>query len=198
LRAVIGIGNPGSRYIRNRHNAGFLLLDYFAREHSLTFKASSGDYYYTRSEINSSGYILVKPSGYVNRSGISALQVKEKYKLDIKDILVLVDDINLPLAQMRVRESGGDGGHNGTSSIIYQLESDQFPRIRIGIGAGFEKGKMADYVLEDFTETEEILLIKSYKTGSELIKAFILEGIKGMLDFNSRIIPPPEGETDKA
>ena len=195
MRAVIGIGNPGSRYKRNRHNAGFLLLDFIARELDLTFKASSGDYYYTRSEINSSGFILVKPASYVNRSGICALQLKEKYQLDIKDILVLVDDINLPLAQIRVRERGGDGGHNGTSSIIYHLESDQFPRIRIGIGASFEKGKMADYVLEDFTETEAEQLNKSFKIGSELVKSFIFGGIKGMLDYNSKIIPQPEDDS---
>ena len=156
-------------------------------EHSLSFKPSTGDYFYTRSKINSSEFLLVKPSNYVNRSGIASVQVKEKYNLDIKDILVLVDDINLPASQIRVRESGGDGGHNGISSIIYHLASDQFPRIRIGIGAEFEKGKMADYVLEDFTEDEFLILNKSFPTGSVLIKEFILGGVKRMLDYNSRI-----------
>ncbi len=187
MRAVIGIGNPGSRYLRNRHNAGFLLLDFFALEKSLSFKPSTGDYHYTRADIDSSEFILVKPSGYVNRSGIAALQVKEKYNLDVKEILVLVDDINLPAAQIRVRESGGDGGHNGVGSIIYHLESDQFSRIRMGIGNEFEKGKMADYVLEDFTDEELIQLKASFQIACALINEFITGGVKKMLDYNSKI-----------
>lgn len=187
MRAVIGIGNPGIRYLKNRHNAGFLLLDFIAEENSLSFKSSSGDYYFTRSKIHSSEYTLVKPSNFVNNSGIAALQVKEKYNLEIKDILVVVDDVNLPTGELRIRESGGDGGHNGISSIIYHLNSDQFPRIRIGVGGSFEKGKMAEYVLEDFSADEFLLLKKAFETGSALVKEFILGGIKSMLDYNSRI-----------
>jgi peptidyl-tRNA hydrolase, PTH1 family len=187
VRVVIGIGNPGSRYSMNRHNAGFLLLDFFAQKNLLSFKASTGDYYYVQSNLKSFDYLLVKPSRYVNNSGLAALQIVQKYNPDIKDILVAVDDVNLPVGEIRVRESGGDGGHNGINSIIYHLDSDQFPRIRIGVGSDFEKGKMAEYVLTDFSKEEFIILEKTFQTGADLISEFIHGGIKQMLDYNSRL-----------
>ncbi len=187
MRLILGIGNPGKRYSFNRHNIGFMFLDYLAEKESLSFLPSKGDFYYAEGRLNSSEYNLIKPSTYVNNSGAAALQALQLNNVEVKDLLVIVDDINLNLGDFRVRVSGGDGGHNGISSIIYFLNSNQFPRIRIGIGDSFENGKMADYVLTNFSKEEIESLKKSFSLGIILTKEFIKGGIKQMLDANSKL-----------
>jgi peptidyl-tRNA hydrolase, PTH1 family len=190
VRILFGIGNPGKKYSLNRHNAGFMLLDYFAETHSLVFKPSKFDYYFAEGELSDSSYVLVKPTTYVNRSGIAALQLMENYNSDVKDFLVVYDDFNLDVAALRIRMSGSDGGHNGLSSIIYHLNSDQFPRLRIGIGNDYKPGEMADFVLTNFSKDEQKILTDAFKSGEILLKEFIIGGIKGMLDANSRLLKP--------
>ncbi len=190
MRIILGIGNPGSRYAGNRHNVGFLLLDYFANKNSLNFYPSKNDYYYSEGKIEEFSYTLIKPSTYVNNSGLAAAQIMRKYELNAHDLLVVYDDLNLNVADCRVKISGGDGGHNGISSIIYHTASDQFPRIRIGIGNDFEKGKMAEYVLSDFKDSEIDILKNTFEYASNLIKGFIKGGLKLMLDTNSKLSKP--------
>ena len=187
MRIILGIGNPGRRYSFNRHNVGFMFLDYMAVKESLSFLPSKGDFYYAEGKINNSEFSLIKPSTYVNDSGKAALQALQLYNAEIKDLLVVVDDLNLKFTDFKVNSSGGDGGHNGMSSIIYHLNSNQFPRIRIGIGTSFEKGKMADYVLTDFNKEEIESLKNSFSLGVILTKEFIRGGTKQMLDTNSRL-----------
>lgn len=184
----MGIGNPERRYSFNRHNVGFMLLDYFANEHSITFQPSKFDYYFAKGNLSSNSFLLVKPTTYVNNSGVAALQAVKKYETDIEDFLVVVDDINLQFADIRIRKSGGDGGHNGINSIIFNLQSDQFPRLRIGIGNNFAEGQMVDYVLTDFSEEEKKVLPDTFKTGITLLEEFITGGVNGMLDANSRLL----------
>jgi len=188
VRIILGIGNFGNRYKRNRHNAGFMQLDYITGKYSLTFIPSKGDYYFAEGKVNIDDFILIKPTTYVNNSGIAALQVLQNYKIDPKDILVVADDINLSFSELRIRISGGDGGHNGIASIIYHLSTDQFPRIRIGVGNDFYHDEMADYVLADFNSEEMDNLKNVFIRGSELIEGFIEGGIKKMLDINSKSI----------
>jgi PTH1 family peptidyl-tRNA hydrolase len=187
VRAVLGIGNTGLRYQRNRHNAGFLILDYFAQKHSLIFKAAKGDYYLSEGGLNNIIFFLIKPSNYVNNSGVAAIQFLENYKIDILDLLVVCDDVNLKLGKMRVRRSGGDGGHNGLASIIYHLNSNQFPRLRVGIGNDFNEGDLSSYVLDDFNKDEEKVLNTVLKDSSFLIEEFISGGIEAMLNANSKL-----------
>ena len=188
MRILLGIGNPEGRYSFNRHNIGFMLLDYFAKEHSVTFKPSKFDYYFAKGKLSSNPFLLMKPTTYVNNSGIAALQAVKKYETDIEDFLVIVDDVNLQFADIRVRKSGGDGGHNGINSIIFHLQNDQFPRLRIGIGNNFDEGKMADYVLTDFNEEEKKVLPATFKTGTALLEEFIIGGLDRMLDANSQLL----------
>jgi PTH1 family peptidyl-tRNA hydrolase len=133
LRLILGIGNPGNKYKYNRHNVGFIVLDHFASLNSLAFTASQGDYYFARGSLSDNDYQLIKPTTYVNNSGIAAKQVLEQNKLHIEDLLVIHDDVNLPHAEIRVKARGGDGGHNGLSSVLWHLMSDEFARIRIGV-----------------------------------------------------------------
>jgi PTH1 family peptidyl-tRNA hydrolase len=182
----LGIGNEGSRYKNNRHNVGFIFLDYFAEKKSLSF-IPKDDYLISRGYLPGSEFILIKPSTFVNNSGIAALQIKEKYNLEIADLLVVVDDINIGTSEFRIRKSGGNGGHNGVASIIYHLNSNQFPRLRIGIGNEFNEGEMASYVLSDFKIDEKKTLFKTFDICLILIEEFIKGGIKAMFDANSRL-----------
>lgn len=187
MQVIIGIGNPGSRYRFNRHNVGFQFLDYFAEKKSLNFKASKSDYYFAEGGSDNNPFLLVKPSSYVNNSGIPVLSVLEEYKIRLSDLLVIVDDINIPVSTIRVRRSGGDGGHNGLGSIIYHLNSQEFPRLRIGIGNDFESGNLPDYVLSDFNEDEFKKLLKTFDVCSILVDEFINDGFQKMLNSYSRL-----------
>lgn len=187
MRAIVGIGNPGKRYENNRHNVGFQFLDFFAAQKSLTFKASKFDYHHSEAEFSSKPFVLIKPSTYVNLSGTAVLNCIINYNLDVKDLLVIVDDINLDIGLIRIRKSGGDGGHNGLSSIIYHLNSNEFPRLRIGIGNDFKNGLLPDYVLSNFDKNDFQIIKKSFDTSIQLIENFILDGYQKMLSTFSRL-----------
>jgi PTH1 family peptidyl-tRNA hydrolase len=188
VRILFGIGNPGKKYSLNRHNTGFMFLDYFTETHSLAFKPSKFDYYFAEGQISDSSFVLIKPTTFVNKSGIAAEQVIKNYNADVEDLLVAYDDFNLEVGSLKIKITGSDGGHNGLSSIIYQLNSDQFPRLRIGIGNNFKPGKMADYVLTNFNKDEQKILKNAFKSGEVLLEEFISGGTKKMLDANSRLL----------
>ncbi len=190
MRLILGIGNPGSKYKNNRHNVGFIILDHLASLNSISFTSARGDYYSASGSLEGNEYQLIKPTTYVNNSGLAARQVLEKYKLDVKDLLVIHDDINLSQSEIRIKARGGDGGHNGLNSLIYHLMSDEFPRIRIGVGNDFEKGEMADYVLSDFSSEEMKELNNNFETIKILINEFVTGGVNKLLDANSRISNP--------
>lgn len=185
MRVIFGIGNPGIRYEYTRHNAGFLLLDFFAEKKSLKFKSAQAEYIEAVGFINDEKFALIKPVTFVNNSGIAAKQVIESYEIEPQDFLVVSDDVNLQNFALRVRLSGGDGGHNGLNSIIYHLVTDQFPRIRIGIGSNPEAVALSEYVLSKLTESELDLLNETFQKGTILIEEFIKGGSKKMLEANS-------------
>ena len=187
MRIILGIGNPEKRYRFNRHNVGFMFLDHLAEKFSLTFNPSKFDYLAASGKIEKEPYTLVYPTTYVNNSGIAAADAIKNYGVDLKDFLVVVDDVNLEFSKLRIRASGGDGGHNGLNSIIYHLSSEQFPRLRVGVGSSFEKGYMADYVLTDFDKKERKILEKTFNTGEILTIEFIKGGLEAMLNANSRL-----------
>lgn len=195
MRIIFGIGNPGIRYEFTRHNAGFLLLDYFAQKLCLDFKESSGEYLQTTGEINGQKFLLVKPVTYVNNSGIAIQQILNKFEILPENLLVVCDDTNLKKYELRIRLAGGDGGHNGLSSIIYYLQSDQFPRIRIGIGNKPPEVDLAEYVLSEFSKTELEEYKKTFDTASILLQEFINGGTKKMLEINS-LLSKPENPVD--
>jgi len=188
VRIIFGIGNPGIRYELTRHNAGFLLLDYLADKLSLNFKESNGEYSEAVGKLNGNEFILVKPGTYVNNSGIAAKQIVEKFSVLPEEFLVVCDDTNLINFDWRVRLSGGDGGHNGLSSIIYHLMTDEFPRVRIGIGSNPPGLALSEYVLSGFSKTEIEELTSTFKKYSVLIEEFIVGGSKKMLEANSVLI----------
>jgi len=187
VRAIIGIGNPGSSYQFNKHNAGFLLIDYFAKLNSINFIPSKYSYYQASGAIGPAGYVLIKPTTYVNKSGIAAQEVVENFNLSHEDLLVVCDDVYLDTGSFKVKLSGGDGGHNGLSSIIYHLNTIDFLRIKIGVGRSSEEKKLADHVLSDFSDEEEPILTDVFKKSSILIREFITGGTEKMLEANSKL-----------
>lgn len=201
MRAVLGIGNPGAKYVLTKHNAGFIIIDTLVEQLNLNYTPSKGDYYYAEGKLKDSEYIVIKPTTYVNNSGLAARDVLDNYDIAVEDFLVVVDDIALPIGNLRARISGGSGGHNGLESLIYHLESENFPRIRFGIGSRFEDGFQADYVLSKFSENEFKDLKPNFEICSELTKKFFIGGQKLMMDHFSRFAneinkttPPQERE----
>ncbi len=186
MRVILGIGNPGNKYASTKHNIGFTILDRFAVSHQLHFEPSKYDFYYAKGAIGTFPFLLVKPTTYVNNSGIAAKDAIGLNQIEIEDFLVISDDINIQTGEVRVRKVGGDGGHNGIASIIYHLNNDRFSRIRFGIGNDFETGKMANYVLSKFDEKELEEIKPSIEFSIELIHNFIVGGSKQMLDFYSK------------
>ena len=190
MRLILGIGNPGKRYQHNRHNVGFMFLDYLANKYSISFIPSRNDYYFAEHKIGENYFSLVKPSNYVNNSGFSAMQAISNYNASIDDLLVVHNDVYLATGTFRLKLTGGDGGHKGINSIIYNLSSEDVVRIRIGVGGkDFSQDNIAEYVLSDFNEDEK-LLNEAFENCSLLAEAFICGGKKQLLDVNSKLVKP--------
>ncbi len=190
MRAIVGIGNPGGRYQLTRHNVGFMFLDHLAEKYNISLIPSRSDYYYAEGTQAGHKFVLVKPTTFVNNSGSSIAQFLQQYKIKTEDMLVVYDDLNIPLSEIRIRFGGSHGGHNGIYSLIYHLNSNQFPRIRIGIGSVYDKGKMAQFVLGKLTFEEYQDALTAFGYAELLMEAFVEGGMKQMLDENSQMQDP--------
>lgn len=153
---VVGLGNPGPEYAGTRHNAGFMVVDEVSRRLRLRFTPGRGDFWYAAARRAEGAMILVKPVTYMNRSGSAVVEALEQFGLTGEDLFVVVDDFALPLGTLRIRPGGSDGGHNGLASIIYSLQTDQFPRVRCGIRKEVmpPKEMTAAFVLSPFDREE--------------------------------------------
>ncbi len=183
---IVGLGNIGDEYANTRHNIGFIVADALAFAFRAKFETAR---YASVAEISYKGrsFIIVKPSTYVNLSGKAVRYWLKKEKISPQDCLVILDDIALPLGTLRLKNKGGDGGHNGLASIIEYLETTEFPRLRIGIGNEFAKGYQVDYVLSRWTKDEEKILIPQIEKAVELIKSFGTIGIERTMNiYNTR------------
>jgi PTH1 family peptidyl-tRNA hydrolase len=170
---IAGLGNIGDEYAGTRHNIGFSVLDALARLSGVSF--ISGRYAdVAKLKVKNKSLILIKPSTFMNLSGKAVRYWLETEKIPIENLLVVVDDIALPPGQLRLRMKGGPGGHNGLISIIETLETDEFARLRFGIGNDFAKGYQTEYVLGKWSAAEEELLIPKVGEAVEMIKTFVL------------------------
>ncbi len=165
-----------------------MILDALANKHKLSFTPDKGEYYSVGSNLIASHFCLYKPTTFMNLSGNAISQIVETNNLELENLLVITDDINLPIGNVRFRESGGDGGHNGLSSIIYSLETNRFSRLRFGVGNKFEDGEMPKYVLDKFYENEKEIIRLGIGFSISLIEKFILGGKKEMMNFYSNEI----------
>lgn len=167
LFIIAGLGNPGARYEKTRHNVGFDTIDLLSEKYNIKVnkikhKALLGD-----GIIDNKKVVLVKPQTFMNLSGESLREVVEWYKVPPENLIVIYDDVDLPVGKVRVRPSGSSGSHNGMKSVIYQLQTDQFPRIRIGIGKAPEGWDMIDHVMGRFSSDERKIIDDSIDTAAE-------------------------------
>ena len=172
---IAGLGNPGKQYEMTRHNIGFHTIDYIADKHGVKMKKLKFKAVYGEGNIAGEKVYLVKPQTYMNLSGEAIGEMARFYKIPPENIIVINDDISLDMGRIRVRGKGSDGGHNGLKSIIYQLQSDKFPRVKMGVGAPKHKDyDLADFVLGRFTKDEipvmEDAIIKAEGAVCEIIK----------------------------
>ncbi|MFH1798402.1 MAG: aminoacyl-tRNA hydrolase [Candidatus Omnitrophota bacterium] len=157
MKLIVGLGNPGIRYRNTRHNTGFLVIDVFAKRYRIKIKKRAFQGRYGVGQAKKQEVVLFQPLTYMNLSGGAIKQLVSSKLLDKEDLLVISDDVSLPLGEIRRREKGSSGGHNGLQSIIDALGSD-FARLRIGIGSTEEISDLAGYVLASFSRKEKILL----------------------------------------
>ena len=183
---IIGLGNIGDEYLNTRHNIGFIVLDALAQEAKAKFELSR---LASITKIKHRGkiLILVKPSTYMNLSGRSVKYWIDKEKIPIENTLTILDDISLPIGALRMKKKGGDGNHNGLTNIIEHLGTNEFPRLRIGVGNNFPHGYQSDYVLGKWTKEEEEILIPRIKIATDMVKSFISIGIGlTMTNYNKK------------
>lgn len=154
MKLIIGLGNPGTEYNQTRHNVGFEAIDALAKKYHINPNRSKFKSFYGEGKIGSEKVILVKPQTYMNLSGEAAKAFATWYKIDPKDILIIYDDVSLPPGRLRIRLKGSAGGHNGIKSIINHFGTDEFERIKIGVGEKPQGWNLADYVLSRFTNLE--------------------------------------------
>ncbi len=182
---IAGLGNPGQRYRHNRHNVGFQSVERLARAHNLAFNKRQGRGKLALGEIQGHAVILLKPQTYMNESGRSVASVSRFYKVPVERLLVIFDELDLPLGGLRLRAQGGSGGHKGMRSIITQLGSQDFPRVRIGIGRPPGRMDPADYVLQGFREEELPVIDEVYDRVIGAVECWLTEGIDiAMTNYN--------------
>ena len=181
---IIGLGNIGLEYTNTRHNIGFLILDAFAEASNIFFETKRyGDV--IEHKIKGRQITFLKPSTFMNLSGKAVRYWMQKNKIPAENILVITDDINLPLGKIRIRTKGGDGGHNGLKSIIEILGHSKFTRLRYGIGKDFYPGEQVDYVLNEWTDKELEIFEKIKKELVQIINSFVTIGVeRTMNQFN--------------
>jgi len=158
MRVVIGLGNPGGEYEQTRHNLGYEVVDAVAALAGIAFREGSGDFLIAAGSVSGKSFRLVKPLTYMNNSGQAVLELVETLSVGLEDLLLVVDDFHLPLGALRLRRRGGSGGHNGLSSVISSLQSEEFPRLRCGIGRSERppaRGEVVEFVLSRFSPEEE-------------------------------------------
>lgn len=185
MKLIACLGNPGEEYEITRHNAGFLLGDLMADDFGLRFQSGNGPYQQAEGRFKGTSFMVIKPTTYMNLSGTAIRSALRSLNITLADALVCFDDLNLPLGTIRFRSEGSAGGHNGIQNIIDLFQTREFPRLRIGIGNDFPRGRQVEYVLGPFSQKELDQLTPALKQGVEGIKRFLWKGLDAaMNEFN--------------
>lgn len=194
MKLVVGLGNPGRRYDGTRHNVGFEIVDLLARRHGAEWEAGPrGIEALVARPSRAAGpgfgrnaLVLAKPLTFMNLSGQSVRGILDFHKLEAADVLVVADDVNLPLGRLRARPGGSAGGHNGFKSVAQHLGTDQFPRLRVGVGRGDHRRDLADHVLATFDPDERPVIEEAIGRAADAVEVFAREGIAVVMNrFNA-------------
>ena len=183
---IVGLGNIGVKYESTRHNIGFKALDFVAEQSSAFYTPERYGEISTFKYKGKNIYLL-KPNTFINLSGSAVRYWLTKLKIDIKNLLVITDDLNLEVGNLRMKKNGSDGGHNGLKNIQQTLSTNQYPRLRIGVGNNFPKGKQIDYVLGKWTEEEHTILDQKMEIIKDMVLSFCFAGIDNTMNkYNNR------------
>jgi peptidyl-tRNA hydrolase, PTH1 family len=192
VKLIVGLGNPGREYEQTRHNIGFMVVDEMARRHELQWR-NEGQVVFAK-KFGAPEFLLAKPKTYMNLSGVAVSEFANYRNVEHDDLLVVVDDVDLPLGRMRARARGSAGTHNGLKSVVAQLGTTGFPRLRVGVGRGDRRRDLADYVLAKFDAAEQAALNEIVTRAAEAAEMFAAEGIEKVMN---RYNPgPAEPEVD--
>ncbi len=172
---VVGLGNPGHQYQNTRHNIGFLALDFFSKQHSFDITATKFNSLYSETTLFDQKIFFIKPQTFMNLSGQAVKHFSDFYKVPSQNILILHDDIDLPFETIRKKAKGGHAGHNGIKSIMEILGTDQFLRLRLGVGRPFDATDVSDYVLSQFNAEEKQKLPILFERISELLEKTLID-----------------------
>lgn len=193
---IVGLGNIGPEYANTRHNIGFIIADALAREGKASFSPGRyGDM--AKMKYRSRTLLILKPSTFMNLSGNAVKYWLNKEKIPLENLLIVLDDLALPTGTLRLKAKGGDGGHNGLISIIQQLGTQNYPRLRVGIGENFARGYQVDFVLGKWDEAEIKVMEPKIKIAVDMVKSFCTIGIsRTMNSFNTRQVKNGTGDAD--
>lgn len=181
MNIIVGLGNPGKKYENTRHNIGFIMVDYLADQYNIKINKIKHKALVGEGLIAGKKVLLVKPQTYMNLSGRCVREIIEYYKLETKDLMVVYDDIDIEAGKIRIRPKGSAGTHNGMRSIIYDLQSEEFPRIRIGVGVD-RRMDLADYVLSGFSKEEKDPMETAIKNAVKAIEMSLEKSIDAAMN----------------
>lgn len=185
---VVGLGNPGATYRETRHNVGFMVLEELCTRWRSPLREGRGEYYISTVRRSDKDVVLLAPTTYMNNSGIAVKEAIELYGVTLDRCLVVADDFALPLGTLRLRGAGSDGGHNGLSSVVYHLESDEFPRLRCGIGSAILPAveETATFVLSPFETGERETAAAMILRAADAVESFVEAGIDRTMNFYNK------------
>lgn len=184
LKLIVGLGNPGARYSKSRHNVGFIVLDRFAESHRLTFSRRRFNSLVAAGNVQTCSVLLAKPQTFMNLSGNAVDKFVSYHRIPNDDIIVVYDDIDLPLGKIRIRPGGSAGGHHGMESVIAALGRSDFARLRIGISRADSRDQV-NHVLGSMTEDEIIVLDRTFARAVEALDAWVTRGVENAMNaFN--------------
>ena len=194
MKLIVGLGNPGERYFGTRHNVGFNVVDLVAKQRGIVFESCAVDAVLAKERGLGATVMLAKPTTYMNLIGVAVRDLCHYYRVDHVYLLVVADDVNLPLGKLRIRRHGSDGGHNGFGSIIDLLSTDRFDRLRLGVGRGDGRSDLASYVLNRFEQEESKEIDRAIERAAFAIDVFLKHGTDTMMEqFNGE--EPPDLST---
>ncbi len=172
MKIIAGLGNPGQKYDKTKHNTGFMTMDHYLDEKDLSLDKDKFEGHWTKQKINGEDVILLEPQTYMNESGRSVSQVANFFKVDPEDILIIQDDMDMPIGKIRIRANGKSGGHNGIKSIIRDLGTEKFNRLKIGIRHP-KNATVVSWVLTPFNDEQQKLMDDAFDTSVKIIDDFI-------------------------
>jgi PTH1 family peptidyl-tRNA hydrolase len=191
VKLIVGLGNPGKEYQGTRHNVGFEVIDTLARRHGIRLRKRLCKALIGEGTIGGEHVTLAKPLTFMNLSGEAVAELAHRYRLETQDIIVITDDVNLPLGRLRIRTRGSSGGHKGLRSIIQSIGSEDFPRIRIGIGQP-EQTNMVDFVLSRFSRSERRIVREAIERAADAVEVILAEGIEQAMNRFNALQPTPQ------